>query len=383
MVAQRGSISNDETLRLWVMAGGRCEYCNTNLLEDEFSAYTLNLSERAHIVGATTAARSPRGDAALPLSEREHAANLMLLCRAHHRLIDRLVAEHTVDGLRRMKREHEDRVRLLTSLTDDVETVVVRVIGGIRGAPVEIPADTVLTAVRGDGRFPRYRLAMAGEDVEIDLRGLAGEGDAAYWTAGARIIEQKVSRIRDTQQSIHHISVFALARIPLLVALGFHLDDKIPTTIYQRRRDGAGDQGWGFDPGAEPVTFRTEQISNCDHSRERVALAVSLTAPIGHDVVAATPNASVYEITPFATAPSRDVMTAQASLDAFADTYHQFLGIVERDHPQCVEIEIFPAAPASAAIELGRGIMRGAQSGLVVYDRQMDGTFQPALTLRG
>jgi hypothetical protein len=381
MATNRGSINRDETLRLWVLAGGRCEYCNAYLLEDEFSGYTLNLSERAHIVGATKATRSPRGDANLPLSEREHAANLMLLCRAHHRLIDRLITEHTVEGLRLMKREHEDRIRLLTGLTDNVETVVVRVIGGIRGAPVEIPADTILAAVRGDGRFPRYRLALAGEDVEIDLRRLPDEGDATYWTAGARIIEERVSRIRETQQSIHHISVFALARIPLLVALGFHLDDKIPTTVYQRRRDGSGDQGWGFDSHAEPVTFQTERISSHPDEPSRVGLAVSLTAPIGCDVVAAASNASVYEITPLATAPSRDVMTARASLDAFAATYHRFLGIVERDHPDCAQIEIFPAAPASAAVELGRGIMRDAQPDLVIYDRQIDGTFQPALTL--
>jgi hypothetical protein len=381
MATNRGSINRDETLRLWVLAGGRCEYCNAYLLEDEFSGYTLNLSERAHIVGATQAAGSPRGEADLPLSERELAANLMLLCRAHHRLIDRLIAEHTVEGLRLMKREHEDRIRLLTGFTNDVETVVVRVVGGIRGAPVEIPADTVLTAVRGDGRFPRYRLALAGEDVEIDLRRLPDEGDASYWTAGARIIEDRVSRIKEAQQSIGHISVFALARIPLLVALGFHLDDKIPTTVYQRRRDGSGDQGWGFDPDAEPVTFQTERISSCTDTPGRVALAVSLTAPIGADVISAASNASVYEITPVATAPSRDVMTARASLDAFAATYHRFLGIIERDHPDCTQIEIFPAAPASAAVQLGRGIMRDAQPDLVVYDRQTDGTFQPALTL--
>jgi SMODS-associated and fused to various effectors sensor domain len=165
------------------------------------------------------------------------------------------------------------------------------------------------------------------------------------------------------------------------VALGFHLDDKIPTTVYQRRRDGSGDQGWGFDSHAEPVTFQTERISSHPDEPSRVGLAVSLTAPIGCDVVAAASNASVYEITPLATAPSRDVMTARASLDAFAATYHRFLGIVERDHPDCAQIEIFPAAPASAAVELGRGIMRDAQPDLVIYDRQIDGTFQPALTL--
>src|SRR4051812_7167131 len=107
----RGTISDTTTLRLWVQAGGRCEYhgCNQYLLEDDLTTYTLNLAERAHIVGATDAQRSPRGDDVLPLADRNEADNLMLLCRDHHRVIDRLPREHGVDGLRRMKRGHEDR----------------------------------------------------------------------------------------------------------------------------------------------------------------------------------------------------------------------------------------------------------------------------------
>jgi len=350
MATQRGSISTDTTLRLSVAAGGRCEYCNTYLLQDDFSGY---------IVGATD---TPRGRSAPPRgepAEREDSDNLMLLCRPHHRVIDRLIVEHTVGGLHRMKREHEDRIRLLTGLQDDVATVVVRVTGGIRGAPVEVPRETVLAAVRGDGRFPRYRLALAGEDVEVDLRSLPDEGDPSSWTTGARIIEQAAARIREAQESIGHLSVFALTRIPLLVALGYHLDDKIPTTIYQRRRDGAGHQGWGFDPEGAPIAFRTDRIAGLDRG-SRVALAVSLTAPIGADVVAAVGGAAVYEISPDGPPPSRDVLTARASLDAFSDSYHRFLATVERDHPDCRQIEVFAAAPGSAAIQLGRSVMRDA-----------------------
>ena len=248
--ARRGSISDEATLRLWVQAGGRCEYrgCNAYLLEDELTTYTLNLAERAHIVGATDAPGSPRGDFPLATNRRDDASNLLLLCRQHHRIIDRLIVEHTVDELHRMKSEHEDRVRLLTGLQDDASTVVVRAIGAIRGAPVDVPRTAVLEALRADRRFPRYPLALAGEDIEINLRQLGDPDGMEDWLAGERIIARQLARIRDAQTSIHHLSVFALARIPLLVALGFHLDDKIPATIYSRRRQGAGDGALGFDP---------------------------------------------------------------------------------------------------------------------------------------
>src|SRR4051794_4869489 len=78
LMAARGAITDETTLRLWVQAGGRCQYhgCNEYLLEDELTTYTLNLAERAHIVGATDAPRSPRGDAPLPLARRNQVENL-------------------------------------------------------------------------------------------------------------------------------------------------------------------------------------------------------------------------------------------------------------------------------------------------------------------
>jgi hypothetical protein len=380
-MAGRGSIGPETTIRLWVAAGGRCEYCNRYLLEDEFTTYAFNLSERAHIVGASEAEGSPRGRHPLPLAERNQAENLILLCREHHRLIDRLIEEHTVEGLGKIKRDHEQRIRLLTGLTEEVETLVLRAVGGIRGAPVEIPAAAVLPAVRADGRFPRYRFALAGEDLEVDLRALPDEGEGAYWQSGERVIAERLSRLRDAQAPINHISVFALSRIPFLVALGFHLDDKIPTTIYGRRRDGSGDRGWGFDREAKRVDFALQRIGGPDCA-DHVVLAISATAPIGAEVAAVADDAPVYELTPVAEEPGRDLFSARASLDAFADTYHRFLALVEGEHPDAREIHAYLAAPACAAVQLGRGLMRDVQPALVVFDRDAGGVFKPTLRLQ-
>ena len=306
----------------------------------------------------------------------------MLLCRAHHRVIDRLIAEHTVEGLLRMKREHEARILALTAITAERGSVVLRVIGAVRGAPVQIPRSTVAVAVTADGRFPRYPLALASEDIEIDLRNLPEEGGEAYWSVGERIIEQAAQRIRDAQGPIAHLSVFAIARIPLLVALGFHLDDKIAATIYQRRRDGTGEGEWLSDPDAPTVSFEEQQLSG-EPGSSRVALAVSLTAPIGEEVsTTVSEDTAVHEITPVAVPYGRDVLGAPRSLANFAETYHRLLARIKREHPSCRELQIFPACPASAAIALGRGAMRHAQPALIIYDRAGDGSFQRALDLR-
>ncbi len=382
MSTPRAAISHDTTLRLWVRAGGRCEYrgCNAYLLEDSLTAYTLNLADRAHIVGASDTRRSPRGSGPLAHVDRGSTANLMLLCTDHHRLIDTLIVEHTIEGLRKMKREHEERIRLLTDLQEDSSTVVVRAIGGIRDAPVGVPREAVLAAVHGDGRFPRFSLAVAGEDLEIDLRQLPDEGDPSFWAMGERIIVSQTARIREARQPIHHLSVFALMRIPLLIALGFHLDDKIPMTIYPRRRDGAGDGVWGFDPEGRQVEFEVTELANAPGA-SRVAVAISVTAPIGTDVVNAFPGGAIYEITPRDARYGRGLLADRVSLGRFAAAYHELLARIEDEHRDCAIIDLYAAVPVAGAIQLGRGLMRDAQPTLRTHDRDGGGEFIETLTL--
>jgi len=383
MGAERGTITSGTTLTLWVAAGARCEFrgCNRYLLEDGLTGYELNLAERAHVVGATEGARSPRGGAALEVALRNEEENLMLLCRDHHRLIDTLVAEHAVGELLAMKREHEKRIRLLTGLSASSNTVVLRMIGGIRGAPVEVGREAVRRAVIADGRYPDYRAALAGEDVEIDLRGLPAEADPTYWKSGEHMIVECSARLRGAQDAIPHLSVFALARLPFLVALGYHLDDKVSTTIYPRQRGGTGDGGWGYDPEATPKAFALRRLGG--PGGPRVTLAVSLTAAIGAEVLSAASQSTVYEIEPDDAAHSRELFSARGSLDAFAETYHDFLAALERDHPDCEAIDLYLAAPAPAAVQVGRGLMRDAHPALVVFDRGSDGLFHRTLALGG
>lgn len=75
-------------LELWTRAGGRCEFhgCNEYLLEDELTTNQAKLADIAHI--AARSISGPRGDDAMPLSERNKIENLMLACTKHHRMID-------------------------------------------------------------------------------------------------------------------------------------------------------------------------------------------------------------------------------------------------------------------------------------------------------
>lgn len=146
-------------LELWVYAGGRCEFqgCPEYLLRDKLTTNTAKLADIAHIVARTI--DGPRGDDPLPLSQRNKIDNLFLACTKHHRLIDKksMVAKYPKDVLIQYKQSHEERIRFVTGLGDERETMVLRMMGNIRGNTVSISKEDIRKAVLGSSqRYPRY-----------------------------------------------------------------------------------------------------------------------------------------------------------------------------------------------------------------------------------
>ena len=111
---------------LWGLAAGRCEYngCNEKLYEDPLTRSQFNQSYIAHIIADEPG--GPRGDLILSPRLSADISNLMLLCDRHHRLIDKEdVAGHPVERLTEMKRKHEERIDLLTTIKDEKRSNVV------------------------------------------------------------------------------------------------------------------------------------------------------------------------------------------------------------------------------------------------------------------
>lgn len=360
-----------ERLKLWVRAGGRCELCNAYLLEDELTMLAVNLGQMAHNVGRKQSTASPRGTDPLPVEERNLAENLLLLCGAHHKVIDDKVnrGEFTVQQLRRIKYDHEEAIRYVTGLGKDAQTVILRVIGAIRGAVVDVSESDVRDAVLSHGRrYPFFSLGYRGAGIEIDLRDLPGEGTPAYWKEAERRIEDVVDRkLRDgvMRGEIKHVSVFAFGRIPLLALLGHHLDDKITVELYQKHRDPNG--GWAWKSDADVAEFEVVRVR--DGIGDRVALTLSVSGTVIEERLPPDiDDATVYDIHPVGQVGDRDIFSAHGSLESFTTCYHRFLSEFEAAHPGAAAIDVFPAVPVTGAIALGRGRMRDVHPKLRIHD---------------
>jgi hypothetical protein len=219
-------------LLLLVRAGGRCEFDDHNeyLLEHPLTLTPGNFAQMAHIVAFKE--DGPRGKSSLRPAYVNDVSNLMLLCPQCHKLIDDHPDQYPVSVLQKYKESHEDRIFHVTGLGPDKRTTVVQLKARIAGQTIAIPVAQVTKAVA-----PRYPTDAKGH--LIDLTAINSEGKA-FIEEACRCIKQKVERLYEPGMDVHetrHISLFALAPIPLLVYLGSQLSNKVPVDVYQRHRD--------------------------------------------------------------------------------------------------------------------------------------------------
>lgn len=114
----RKNIPEKEMKALLADSGGVCAFpgCTQRFVEpgnalDE-AAF---LGEMAHIVGNSR--QGPRGDFSMSDDDRDKHTNLLLLCGDHHKTIDSQPHTYSVSVLRRMKEDHEGRIRRATGGT--------------------------------------------------------------------------------------------------------------------------------------------------------------------------------------------------------------------------------------------------------------------------
>jgi hypothetical protein len=360
---------------LWARSAGRCQYrgCNKSLIGDLVAKHqTLNTGYVAHNIAESPG--GPRGDAVLSPALADDVANLLLLCDAHHRLIDRDArAEHPQDILLAMKAEHEDRIEWATSI-DNSRATRVLLFGariGAHGYPVsrEMSRQALLSDFRFSDKSP----------IELTHSGSAfDDNEQEYWSAEpVNLRRQFNARVRQLLEDgeVGHLSLFALAPQPLLILLG-HLMSDIPSVeVFQLHREPQ-DWRWRDGPATE---FKIVEVPR---TGKQVALKLALSATVTDDRICRVlgPQASIWSIT--VEDPNNNMMQARESLAAFKATARKVLDQIKAKHGEDATIHVFPVMPVSAAVEFGRIRMPKADLPMVLYDQNsaLDG-FVPRLSL--
>lgn len=346
---------------IYVKAGGRCEFdgCNKYLIEHHLTHARGNFAQMAHVVAFSK--KGPRGLEADRPEDINSIDNLMLLCHPCHKLIDDNPDEHSREQLEAYKKAHEERVFRLTGMAPDRQTTIVTIKSKIGGKAVKISQGEINDAIA-----PRYAASRTG--VVIDISALDDEGNDFYQVAAKKVRQSLERAVESTMsdEGTSHISLFALAPMPLLVLAGSILGDKVRCDLYQKHRDT---QDWTWKQDGDAVRYQLNRLST-GSDLKKVALVLSLSGAIDIKNMPAdiTNDGTVYELTLDGTAPHPGFLSRLEDLKNFRDAYQRALREIGTNHGKIEYLHLFPAVPAPVAVACGRELMPKIDPILVVYD---------------
>lgn len=363
---------------LWAKAAGRCEFrgCNRLLYKDSTTQQKSNLANISHIVAFSP--EGPRGHPELSIKLEKDIDNLMLTCRDHAKIIDDKdkEEEYPIKLLQEFKKEHEKRIRLLTDIRDDAKTHVLIVQANINGDPVDINEKQAFKAV-----LPMYPANEHGYVVDLTDITLS-EDKPDYWKFMELNLTDKVNdalRIGQRGKRPKHLSVFALAPIPLLVHLGTLLGDINTVELFQHHRDS---RNWTWTKDDEPMHayYEVHELQLVPDA-EQVAIILSISGQVKIERVREVMGTeySAYEIR--ACRPSLDFLKSQRRLELFGYEYRKLLEDIRGQYGSVCHLHLFAAIPPPVAVLCGQNLLPKSDPAMAVYEFHRTRGFTQALTV--
>ena len=390
---KRRAVPAQTQRELWGRAAGRCEFrgCNEIVYLDPLTQGRANLSTVAHIVSWTP--EGPRGDPDRSEKLEHDIDNLMLTCKKHGHYIDdaNRVEEYSEPVLLEFKREHEERVRILTGITQDAQTRVVLLTAPVDGRDFEINERDAHQAL-----LPLY---PAEEHADLfDFSNPAVPADApGFYPFLSTALDAKIDALlkRRGTEKVRSIAVFAIAPIPLLVHFGHRLGDLQSVELFQHHRNQRPNP-WAWKHKEDPAPFYETVIPDVPGDDEREShtrdsrtpvVSVSISGPVLIETV--TPHVgdeiAHYQINlpgfEDRARSGRDSLRTRARLEAFAIEFRRVLDVVRARHGHDQTVHLFLSAPAPVSIETGRNV-KHVDPPFLVYDYQKAARgYSPALTI--
>jgi len=347
---------------LWAISAGRCQFrgCNKALYIDILTKKKYNQAYIAHIVADSP--EGPRGDVIRSPLLANEISNLMLMCDTHHRLIDQeAVAEHTEELLREMKKEHEDRISITSSIGVEMSShiVIYRANIGTNSPQIDYPLASKYLLPH---HYPADKDA-----INLGLvNSLGRDKDRHFWDTETNELFQNFTILllpRFQMNQIKHISLFAFAPIPLLIKLGVLLNDVHNITVHQPTKEPAG---WNLSEENLDLKIKVDipEKKSCN-----IALNISLSARIDNSRIRQIVGEDCDIFTITIDNPNNDFLKNKSQLSQFRIIMRQVFEEITSSYGNKTYLNIFPAMPVATAIELGRVWMPKADLPLRIYDQ--------------
>lgn len=346
-------------MMLAARAGGRCEFkgCNKKVFSDDITLLEANLSNVAHIIASSP--EGPRGDDRSNQLSKD-LENLMLLCPAHHKLIDDNPHRFSEEELKEMKRNHEQKVSDLLDYMNCPLSIILILNASIKNKKdVRVDFDKAKEANLSAG-FCSERVP-----ITISINNHYNYRDEKYWQYSERELIDNID-YHIKQRYFHEpgtiLSVFPLGPIPLIIKLGYLLGDSKTINIFQKTRIP---DSWTWKEKNKTNDFEVS-LKKGKKDGTKVALVLSLTSTIETDRITDVIEVdTIYEIS--ASVKGVDCIKSLEDLKTFGEQFQSVCDDI-KNFSRANAISLFPAIPVSAAFEIGRRYMVGVYPKIDIYD---------------
>jgi hypothetical protein len=349
---------------LWARAAGRCQFngCNRLVYKSPVTQEQVNISEKAHIYSFSENGPRGWGPFVTNRSKLNDVSNLLLVCQDCHKTIDQDEEgkRYSAKQLLKWKEEHERRVNVVTGVDPIKKSHVI-----LYGANIGEQTSNLQPEAAKDALFPDWYPADE-RTIQLSMSWEGKDDHGTYWETEAKNLKSAFGRqLRPLLDGCDasHLSIFALAPMPLMTMLGALLTDKVPAQVYQLHREPPT---WEWLDGPGDFAFQVKPPTSFEHPP---ALVIALSDHIAPARVTAVLGeaVSIWELT--IERPNNDFLKSKEQLSQFRETVRRLIVDIGKAHGKNTFLSIFPAMPVACAVELGRVRMPKADSPWIIYDQ--------------
>lgn len=380
-------ISQKTAWQVWIDAGGRCmfEGCGKDLASVPLYKKSDRVGYLAHIVASDP--NGPRGNQADSHLLSNTPDNIMLMCDAHHRLIDCFApADFPAETLNRMRETHRNMVR---SYLDSLAFPRVRAVtlhANLAYVPTYFHESELIEAILATGR------AMLPGVVHYVRRNQRDDRRTAdFWVhylhEHENHIRELISNFNDPNPTnMDELAVFPLHHIATMVLAGRIMGEARAIQVFQYHRDR---QTWRWDPAAAPQPAGTFNVDGLTPDRvNEVLITIELTASLDES----TMPVNLAEPIAKGTMPWIRITTPNPNgacirhpddLDQFKNVARGAINHVQ-DVMRAQRVHLIAISPASTVFCFGQMLQAGHHSTYTIYDRAgRDTPFSEAFSISG
>lgn len=194
------------------------------------------------------------------------------------------------------------------------------------------------------------------------------------WDANIKEIENFASDIKYLVEKNETVHIYPLAPIPLLIKMGFELQNNSQFMVHQYDRD---EKRWIYDEERENAQLnRTREYE--DVKSPNLVVKISTSSNIDDESVHKMLSNIEYDVVEFtSTNIGLGLPLYHTTVESFAKEISSFLDTVADKYQS---IHLFAAVPAGLALELGRRLLRSMYKNIYTYNLK-EGQYEKAFVL--